>query len=132
MPKKQLAIVDNSKILSIPRAQPPAELTTEEATEWTALTNRMPADYFGREHYPTMIQLCRHTVAARRVAQLIEQHVNSAELAVPAYLQLLKAQELESRAITALLRTMRLTHQSNVPANTSRTPQITVEAPWLD
>jgi hypothetical protein len=128
---QKLAVVDNSQILAIPRVKPPAELTQEQALEWVALTNRMPSDYFGAEHYPLMAQWCRHVVAARQVAQLIEQASSGDDINVPAYLQLLKQQEVESRAITALSRTMRLTHQSNVDEHTSRTPAVTVEAPWV-
>src|SRR5262245_7848882 len=126
---QNLAIVDNSKILEIPRAKPPAELTDEEADEWRAYTNRMPADYFGREHYATLVQLCRHTVQARRIAQLIEQTAKEPDINISLYRDLLRSQEVETRSIVALLRTMRMTHQSNVPANVSRTPAITATAP---
>jgi hypothetical protein len=129
--KKAQESADNSKVLAIPRARPPEELTIEPGQEWTRLTNRMPSDYFGAEHYPLMVQLCRHVVAARRVAQLIEQESSGDDVNVPRYLQLLKQQEVESRAITALSRTMRLTHQSNVDPHTSRTPPVTVDAPWV-
>lgn len=127
-----LSLVDNSKILEIPRAKPPEELNDEEAQEWKAIVNRLPADYFGREHYATLVQLCRHTVAARRIAQLIEASIAADDLHVAGYLKLLRAQELESRAITALSRTMRLTHQANVPTNSARIEPVTVENPWTD
>jgi hypothetical protein len=61
--------------MAIPRVQPPEELAPEEAEEWRAVTNRMPSDYFGREHYAALVQKCRHVVAARRIAQLIEQQL---------------------------------------------------------
>ena len=32
-----VALVDNSKVMEIPRAQPPEELGDEEAVEWRAL-----------------------------------------------------------------------------------------------
>ncbi len=66
--------------------------------------NRMPADYFGAEHYPLMAQWCRHVVAARQIALLIAQESARDDVNVPVYLQLLKQQEIESRAITALSR----------------------------
>jgi hypothetical protein len=129
--KRGLAVIDNSKVLTIPRAQPPDELSDEEATEWRAFTNRMPADYFGREHYPMLVQLCRHIVAERCIAQLIDQERASPDINVSLYLKLLRAQKEETGIIGFCLRTMRLTHQSNVPANTSRTPPVTLNAPWI-
>ena len=61
----QAIAVDNSKVMEIPRAQPPEELTDEAASEWRAITNRMRSDHFGREYYPMLTQLCRHIVATR-------------------------------------------------------------------
>jgi hypothetical protein len=130
--KKGLTVVDNSKVLAIPRAEPPEELTAEEAEEWRSVTNRMPADYFGREHYACLSQRCRHVVAARRLGQLIEQHLSGEEINPLVYIKLLRAQKEETTAIIACDRTMRLTHQSNVPANVSRIPQVTIDAPWND
>ena len=101
---RQISVVNNSKVLVLPRAKPPAELTSDQAREWTDLTNRMPADYFGAEHYPLMVQWCRQVVAARQIALLIAQESARDDVNVPVYLQLLKQQEVESRAITALSR----------------------------
>jgi hypothetical protein len=123
--------LDNSKVVAIPRAQPPADLSPEQARVWVALTNRMPSDYFGAEHYPVMKQLCRHVSASDVIAQLIEQELAREEVHIPRLTTLYKQQEVESRAITALSRTMRLTHQSNIDAHTSRTPPVTVDAPWV-
>lgn len=125
---ESLAVVPSS-VIAIPRPPTPNELTDEEAEEWRCQVNRMPADYFGREVHPTLIQLCRHVVAARRIAQLIEAHTASESLEIDTYLELLKAQERESRAITALSRTMRLTHQANVRAEQSRKPSA-IDRPW--
>jgi hypothetical protein len=119
-----LALVDNSSVLSIPRASPPEELTADEAAEWVAITNRMPADYFGREHYSTLVQLCRHIVAARHIAKLL-----TTETDMRIYLKLLAAQAAESKAIIALSRTMRMTHQANVRAERSNIPVIE-QKPW--
>jgi hypothetical protein len=48
-------------------------LTDEQATEWWAVVNRLPADWFPRETHALLIQYCRHVVSARRVAQLLTQ-----------------------------------------------------------
>jgi hypothetical protein len=122
-----LAVVSN--VIAIPRPEAPSELSDEGAEEWRNFVNRMPAGYFGREVFPTLVQLCRHVVSARRIDQLIERTTAGDELDVRDYMELLKAQERETKAIIALSRTMRLTHQANVNANQSRkTPAI--ERPW--
>jgi hypothetical protein len=84
----------------------------------------MPADYFGREHYSTLVQLCRHIVAARHIAKLL-----TTETDMRIYLKLLAAQAAESKAIIALSRTMRMTHQANVRAERSNIPVIE-QKPW--
>jgi hypothetical protein len=122
-----LAVVGN--VIAIPRPEAPGELTEEEVQEWVSQVNRMPAGYFGREVYPTLVQLCRHVVAARRIAQLVESEVGKKRFDPDIYLKLLQAQERESRAITMLSRTMRLTHQANVKWDRSR-KQTAIERPW--
>jgi hypothetical protein len=59
----------------VSRADAPYDLTDEESDEWRAIVASMPAEHFARIHYPMLTQLCRHTGAARRVAQLIRQCV---------------------------------------------------------
>jgi hypothetical protein len=55
---------------TLPGARPkaPDELTPDEAIEWDKIVERMPTDWFGPETFPMLIQLCRLTVAARRIA----------------------------------------------------------------
>jgi hypothetical protein len=68
-------------------------------------------------------------VAARRVAQLIEQCVAGKEIDRKELLELLKQQESSSRTIAALLRSMRLTQQSIMRAETAKRPA-KVKKPW--
>ena len=56
-----------------PRPVAPDELTDEEVREWQGVVIRMPGGWFTRETWPLLVQLCRHTVAARRVSQLVSQ-----------------------------------------------------------
>ena len=53
------------------RPEPPTELTREQAAEWRAVVDRLPADWFARETHGLLVQYCRHVVAARRVAELV-------------------------------------------------------------
>ena len=84
----------------------PSEMTD---AEWDAVVSRMPADWFGRETHGMLAQYCRHVVAARRVAQMIEK---ADGYDVGEYDQLLKMQEREGRALSSLATRMRLTQQA--------------------
>jgi hypothetical protein len=57
---------------ALPRPDAPYDLTDEQAAEWWAVVNRMPADWFKRETFPLLTQYCRHIIAARRIAKLLE------------------------------------------------------------
>ena len=116
----------------IQRPDAPSTLTDAEADEWRAIVASMPPEHFARIHYPMLTQLCRHVVASRRIAQLIEavckqKKLNRAELA-----SLLALQAAESSAIIRLCRSMRLTQQSIYKANNTGKlrPVGMMKAPW--
>lgn len=113
----------------VKRPQPPHELTTEQAGEWIAVVERMPADWFPRETQAMLAQYCRHVVAARRIAQLIARTEKSKKLDIDEYDKLLKMQEREGRAISSLATRMRITQQATVRAEQARKPK-QVSAPW--
>lgn len=106
---------------TIQRPDVPYDLDDEEATEWRAVVDRMPATWFGRETHALLTQYCRHTVRARRIAQLIRAAENppkqkrgedAPEFDVAAYNTLLIMQDRESRAIATLSMKMRIAQQS--------------------
>jgi hypothetical protein len=107
-----LSVVTSDGISSVPRPVAPDELTDEQASEWTALTNRLPADWFPRETHGMLAQYCRHVVSARRVAQLIADCEAGEEFNVENYDRLLKMQEREGRALSSLATRMRLSQQT--------------------
>lgn len=111
-----LAIV--SPVEVVPRPGAPAELNDEQAAEWKAVVERMPADWFGRETHALLVQYCRHVVAARRIAQIIEamENLEAAEqrpFVLEDYDRALKMQEREGRAISSLATRMRITQQTS-------------------
>ena len=57
---------------TIRRPTSPADLSAEQSEEWRAVVNRLQADWFPRETHAVLAQFCRHTVAARLVAQRID------------------------------------------------------------
>lgn len=113
------------------RPAPPSELTDEQATEWWAVVNRMPATYFPRETHAMLVQYCRHVVTARRVAQLIAATEMQSPINVDVYKDLLKMQEAEGRAISSLATRMRLTQQATVNAKTQKPLDLgAAKKPW--
>jgi hypothetical protein len=114
-----------------PRPDPPRELTAEQADEWRAVVDRLPADWFPRETHGLLVQYCRHVVAARRVAQLIESLETSSdsEFDVGRYDELLKMQEREGRALSSLATRMRLTQQTTYDKQKKK-GSVGTKRPW--
>lgn len=112
----------------IPRAKPPSELTDEQADEWRAIVNCMPADWFRRETHGMLVQYCRGVIAARRVAQLIAAVEATDPLDIEEYDRLLKMQERESRNLSSLATRMRLTQQTTYDPKKNKGS--TTKRPW--
>lgn len=125
----EIIIASNVEVISRPK--PPQELTKEQAAEWHAVVDRMPADWFPRETQALLVQYCRHVVAARRIAQLLASAERAKSLDIDAYDKLLKMQEREGRAISSLATRMRITQQATVRAESARKPG-QISAPWED
>lgn len=115
------------------RPDAPHELTEQEAMEWRAIVSAMPADHFARGNYPLLIQLCRHIVASRRVAQLAETAASKRDFDRREYMILLQMQATESAAIMRLSRSMRLTQQATKRSEVaSSRPLSSTPLPWED
>jgi len=114
---------------TVQRPDAPYDLTDEQAEEWWAVVNRMPADWFPRETHAMLAQYCRHVVRARRIAQLIDQAEKSDDFDIKEYRDLLRSEEEQSRAISSLATRMRISQQATVRAEQARKPSI-VKKPW--
>ena len=77
------------------RPEPPEDLTEEQAAEWRAVADRLPADWFPRETHGLLSQYVRHVCTARRIARLLSDMEADPDLNVRDYDRLLKAQERE-------------------------------------
>ena len=99
-------------LTAVARPDAPYDLTDEAAEEWRAVVNRMPADWFPRETWPLLAQYCRHVVAARRVAKLVEAIEREPQFDIVAYDRALKMQEREGRAVSSLATRMRVSQQA--------------------
>ena len=115
------------------RPDAPYELTDQEAEEWRAIVLAMPPDHFARCNFPLLVQLCRHIVASRRVAQLAETAASKRDFDRREYMILLQMQATESAAIMRLSRSMRLTQQAlKRPELACLRPVNLTPPPWED
>lgn len=109
----ELTIVGSHTLEPVERPQAPPDLTKEQASEWSAIVNRMPSDWFGPESYPILAQYCRHIVSARRVADIVARFEGcDGPFDFGAYEKALRCQDRESKALANLATKMRLSQQS--------------------
>lgn len=123
-----LTVVSSNPLEVVERPQPPGDLSDEQAAEWCAIVDRLPADWFGRETEALLAQYCRHIVASRRVAQLVAASEADEDFDLRDYDRLLKMQEREGRAITSLATKMRISQQSTYDKSKKK-PSGTIK-PW--
>ncbi|MGZ6316312.1 MAG: hypothetical protein ACXWNQ_03555 [Anaerolineales bacterium] len=115
---------------SITRPDAPYSLRDPaEVAVWRMVVAAMPADYFRPTHFKLLIQYCRHSVAADRVAQLIETFCKKRKINCPEYASLLAMQNAESGAIIRLSRQLRLSPQAVYRAESAKLRQPSL-APW--
>lgn len=114
---------------TIERPDAPYDLTDEQAAEWWAVVNRLPADWFPRETHALLAEYCRHVVKSRRIAQLVADAESAEEIDIDTLDKLYKMAERESRAISSLATRMRISQQAT---STHRADKGTkgVRKPW--
>lgn len=120
-------------VTSLDRPSAPLDLTPEETDEWVSIVGSMPAEWFPRETHPLLRQYVRHTISARRVAQMIDAQMANPELDVRALDGLMAMQARETAALKAMAASMRLSQQASYSARgaggeKSRRP--TMARPW--
>lgn len=123
----ELAIVKPGALESLARPKPPDELTTDEADEWRKIVNVMPADECTQDCFPAIIQLCRHTVNARRLADLKERCQESNDVAHA--LEIMRQETEQTRIILSLMTKLRLSPQSRYDRKKIR-PTAGAKKPW--
>lgn len=115
-----------SAVSTIPgqRPPPPAELTPEQAAEWRAIVSTKPADWFARDCWPILADMCRHTVIARRISEQIDGFpldMLSGEEGLERYRKLGAMLERHSRTVGLLATRLRCTPQSRYGARAADT-----------
>jgi hypothetical protein len=127
----ELTIVGGVRtVVTADRPDPPKTLTDAEATEWRELVASMPPDYFARTHYVSLVQLCKHTIAARHISQLIEACNKKRPFDLREYTKLLNMQLKQTAAILRLSTSMRLTHQSIYRAESAKLRAVPKLGSW--
>jgi hypothetical protein len=114
--------------LPIQRPNPPPGLTTEEAIEWRAIVNRMPAGWFLRETLILLEQYCHHSIAAREIAFAIQELRASGQGKSEGCYKLVGMQAEQTKMLVSLATKMRLTQQSTYEKRTKKPVQI--RTPW--
>lgn len=128
--KQNLAVATDSAISGQERPEPPNSLTPEQRVEWILVVNALPADWFADYSHQTLVQYCRHVVAARHIAQLIDRLESGDDLDIKEYSTLLDSQIKESRIIASLMTKMRLTQQSTYSDKKGKPAQKKIQSPW--
>jgi hypothetical protein len=132
--RKSLAEIETQVAVAIVRRpDAPLDLTPEESDVWIETVEAMPADWFPRETWPLLRQWCRHTVSARRLAQLIDQACSSTDLDMQMYPTLLREQRAETAALKAMAAAMRLSQQASYSARGAggeKSRRMTAKRPW--
>ncbi len=137
-----LSVRRSVDVQEICRPDAPYDLTDEQAEEWRAVVDRMPADWFPRETWGMLTAYCRHVVSQRKVAQMIQALEGEMQAEVDAGTprsevllsssksldRLFKMQEREGRAISLLATRMRLSQQSSY--DKSRKKGSPAKRPW--
>lgn len=121
---------DDNGVLERPAPLP--ELTPEERDEWIALCNAVPATYFPPATWQLVASYCRHVVLARHLWQMAQaiQKRPAKTFKLEDYLRVLREHRAEASAISAHLRTLRLTHLSAYAHDRAPLPEATPK-PWL-
>jgi hypothetical protein len=121
-------VIKRMNISAVNRPEPPAHLTDDQAAEWRAVVDRLPAEWFPSETHALLAQFCRHVTSARHIAGLIEKLAQSDEFSLILFDRLLRMQEREGRAMSSLATRMRISQQSRFSHRKRTGPRI--PAPW--
>ena len=115
-----VTVVDGSRRMPAP---PPAELSDPQAAVWRDAVSSMPGDWLQRGSYPILVEYCRRVCRSRllegEISRFDQEWVNSAPGGLERLDKLLAAADRESRAVTALARSLRLTPQSRLEPRTA-------------
>jgi hypothetical protein len=135
--KTHVEVVMEPRISGL-QPDPPVELAPDEAAEWNRFWRVSPPDWFPREVWPLLVQLCRHIVHARFLGAGLQELRLSQDLTNPKHIAHLAAvstmHDREGRAIGMLCEKLRLTTQQridSVVAAPRQQEQLPEDKPWI-
>ena len=111
-------------VSTISRVAPPSGLTPQQRNLWLSIVNSKPAEWFGDEHVPQLVQYVRHLATEEMLANQIEAFDPkwmAKEEGVRRMKTLIDMRAKEASTTNMLARSMRLTHQSVYPAAKANT-----------
>ena len=112
------------QVASISRVGPPIELNEAQKGLWLATVNSKPAEWFGPEHVPLLVEYVRHVSTADLLTREIDAFTPEM-FADPEELKKLKVltsmRVHEAQCINTFARSMRLTQQSIYRADKAAT-----------
>ena len=128
MPRKSTAAQSVAPVIDASKARqrpPPVEgLRDDEKAIWKRITAAMPADWFRREHLDLLARYCQHQARADRYNKMASVFT-AADIGERIELddldRISRMADRDSRAALALARSMRITHQSQLRAETAAT-----------
>jgi hypothetical protein len=128
-----LSVVPSGVVAVLERPVAPAELTDAQAEVWQSVVGARPAGWFTADTHPSLVAYCRHVVEARRIDALVDgfkpEWMETPD-GLTRYERLLKLRELQTRAITSLARSMRLTHQAQYRPDSKANRPAGPKRPW--
>lgn len=104
--------------------EPPAELNDAQAEVWRTVVSSRPNDWFTPDTHKLLVSYCKHaTTAAILDAQIddFDPEWLKDDEGVERYKKLTDMREKQTRALTALARSMRLTHQATYRPEAKKT-----------
>lgn len=119
---------ENNPLEIVRRVAPPLELNAEQREEFVRVINSMPADWFVAANLAMLCQYCRHVIMARRVAELLEVAMTDGDANKVEVL--LRAQSRESKLISQMMTSLRMTPQSIEPRGISAKKLQQIDSPW--
>lgn len=123
-----LAVIGPGGVETVRRPEPPSELNAEQMDVWRGVVAAMPADWFPPASHGTLIQLCRHRLRARHLAQLIDALQASDDFDVREFRDLLRSETETTRLIESCETKLRLTPQTQYDKSKKRGNQ--GRKPW--
>lgn len=124
--------------LDAKRQRPPAPDGLDEAERaiWKRVVSAMPGGWFGPEHREMLTRYCEHQCRAERFSKVARKLITRDDLTrddIDDLDKCCRMAERESRAALALARSMRITHQAQLRAETASTRRQNTTAtppPW--